>query len=289
MALGASAARHDARRIFQIARAPTTALAPRFGPRAEAWPAAREALIVWAVFLVVFSLINGTVPFLLGVDLRWWSTSVPKRQLIGTLVYGVLFLVVPVVLVVGRRALRDGELALALVFALVALALQPAARGAGVVVLVVIVCLRAGYDLRGLGLRSNSWRRDLAAIGVLAGASLVLTAVQRGADDPSYETALAAMLDRMLFNPASTVENLFYFGFLTERLSRWIGVWPTPLAVGSMYMLHEMTNPEYWYVGLPFELTFVGAVALAGLYLVRRNVVAVWLADGACRFASRLF
>lgn len=244
---------------------------------------------MWAAFLVIFALINGTIPFLLGVDLRWWSTSVPKRQLIATLIYGVMFLVVPIALVVDRKALRDPDLWLALAFALTALALWPAARAAGVVVLVVIVCLHARYDLSGLGLRSRGWRRDLAAIGVLAAVSLVLTALQNGTDDPSAGAAVTAALDRMLFNPASTVENLFYFGFLTERLSRWLGVWVTPLAVGSLYMFHEMTNPEYWYVGLQFELTFLGAIALAGLYLVRRNVIAVWLADGACRFASRLF
>ena len=213
----------------------------------------------------------------------------PKRQLIGTLIYGVMFLAVPVALVVERRALRDPDLWLALVFALMALALWPAARPAGLIVLIVIVCLHARYDLSGLGLRSRGWRRDLAAIAMLATVSLGLTAIQNGTADPSLGSALAAALDRMLFNPASTVENLFYFGFLTERLSRWLGVWVTPVAVGSLYVFHEMTNPEYWYVGLQFELTFIGAVVLAGLYLVRRNVIAVWLADGACRFASRLF
>jgi hypothetical protein len=271
------------------ARAHLPATTPRTGVREGAWADARQALAVWLVFLLVFALINGTIPFLLGVDLRWWSTSVPKRQLIGTLIYGVLFLVIPVALTVERTRLREPDLWLALALALMALALWPAARVAGVIVLVVIVCLHARYDLRGLGLGSRGWKRDVAAIGVLAALSLLLTAMQNGTDDPSLEVAASAALDRMLFNPASTVENLFYFGFLAERLSRWLGVWVTPLAVGSLYMLHEMTNPEYWYVGLRFELTFVGAVALASLYLLRRNVVAVWLADGACRFASRLF
>ena len=264
-------------------------MAPPAAVHGRAWLDARQALAVWAAFLVLFMAIDGTLPFLLGEDLRWWSTSVEKRQLIGAVVYGAMFLVVPVALVVERRALRDPELWLAMVFALLALVLQPAIRAAGVVVLVVIVCLHARYDLSGLGLRSTGWRRDLAAIAVLAGVSLVLTALQRADDAPAFDAALVAALDRMLFNPASTVENLFYFGFLTERLSRWIGVWATPVVVGAMYMLHELTNPEYWYVGLQFELTFVGAVALAALYLVRRNVIVVWLADGACRFASRLF
>lgn len=247
-----------------------------------------EALLVWAVFFVVFALIDGTIPFLLGADLRWWSTSIPKRVLIGTLVYGGMFLVVPVVMTLGRRA-RDADLFLLLTLAVVGLALQPAARPAGVIAIVALVCLHARYDLSGLGMRSHGWRRDLVALAGLVTLSFVLDSWGRLGDVPAMGGALSAGLDRLLFKPASTVENLFYFGFLTERLSRWIGVWLTPLVVGTLYVAHEVSNPEYWYGGLDFGLAFVGAVALAAFYLVRRNVIVVWLADGACRFASRLF
>ncbi len=243
---------------------------------------------MWALFFALFALINGTIPFLLGEDLRSWSTSVPKRVLVHTLVSGVMFLVVPVVFVLGRRA-RSADLALLLAFSTIGLALQPAARATGIVVIVAIVCLHARYDLSALGIRSRGWRVDLAAIGALAVLSFALTALQRDSDVPAVGGALQASLDRLLFNPSSTVENLFYFGFLAERLSRWLGGWVTPPVVGLLYMTHELSNPEYWYGGLDFGLTFVGATVLAVLYLARRNVVAVWLADGACRFASRLF
>lgn len=277
------------RRTVRAMIGETAAIAPP-RPRALSAPAqrAREALVVWALFFVVFALIDGTIPFLLGADLRWWSTSVPKRVLIGVLVYGAMFLVVPALLSVKRREWGP-DLVLLLVLAIVGLALQSAVRPAGVVAIVAIVCLHARYDLRGLGMRSRGWRLDLAAIALLAVLAFHLDSLGRDTDVPAIGGAFTAALDRLLFNPASTVENLFYFGFLTERLSRWIGVWVTPLVVGLLYLAHELSNPEYWYASFDFGLAFVGAVTLAALYLLRRNVVVVWLADGACRFASRVF
>jgi hypothetical protein len=58
------------------------------------------------------------------------------------------------------------------------------------------------------------------------------------------QAALLTALDRLFANPASSVENLFYFGFLTERLSYRTGKWLTPLLIGLMYTAHEMSNPE---------------------------------------------
>jgi Na+-transporting NADH:ubiquinone oxidoreductase subunit NqrB len=97
------------------------------------------------------------------------------------------------------------------------------------------------------------------------------------------------MLDRLFANPASTVENLFYFGFLTERLSLKTGRWLTPLLVGLMYMAHEMTNPEYWYESMNFILPFVGVAIFAAIYLWRRSAVVIWLGDGLYRFVGNLF
>jgi hypothetical protein len=96
-------------------------------------------------------------------------------------------------------------------------------------------------------------------------------------------------LHRLFANPASTVENLFYFGFLTERLSLKAGRWLTPLLIGLMYTAHEMTNPEYWYEDMNFLLPFVGVAIFAFIYLWRRSVVAIWLGDGLYRFVSNLF
>jgi hypothetical protein len=76
----------------------------------------------------------------------------------------------------------------------------------------------------------------LAAIIVgLLYASPSLMAVSSPSFD--FRGALAAWLDRSFANSASTVENLFYFGFLTERLSHKAGRWLTPLLIGAMYAL----------------------------------------------------
>jgi hypothetical protein len=84
------------------------------------------------------------------------------------------------------------------------------------------------------------------------------------------------------------VENLFYFGFLAERLSPKIGRSLTPLLIGLMYTIHEMTNPEYWYEGMNFPIVFVGVSLITVIYLWRRNVVAIWLGDGLRRLMTVL-
>jgi hypothetical protein len=55
-----------------------------------------------------------------------------------------------------------------------------------------------------------------------------------------------------------------------------------------MYTAHEMTNPEYWYEAMNFAITLVGVALVTGLYLWRRNVVAIWLGDGLRRFFSAM-
>jgi membrane protease YdiL (CAAX protease family) len=84
------------------------------------------------------------------------------------------------------------------------------------------------------------------------------------------------MLDRLFANPASTTENLFYFGFLTDRLSSKFDRWWTPVMIDLMYGLHEMTNPEYWYERVFFPPVFVGIALFAMIYLWRWSVIAIW-------------
>ena len=85
--------------------------------------------------------------------------------------------------------------------------------------------------------------------------------------------ALIAGLDRLFSNPASSVENLFYFGFLAERLLYKTGRWLTPLIIGAMYTTREMTNLEYWYEGMNFIFVFIGVTVFTIIYLWRRNVL----------------
>ena len=81
-------------------------------------------------------------------------------------------------------------------------------------------------------------------------------------------------MDRLFANLASTLENIFYFGFLAERLSHKAGLGLTPLLIALMYTFHEMCNPKYWYEGMSFIFTFIGVVLFAVTYLWRRNIVA---------------
>ena len=92
----------------------------------------------------------------------------------------------------------------------------------------------------------------------------------------------------VLGNPASTTKTLFYFGFLTEQLSRRVGRRAVIPVVGAMYAFHEMTNPEYWYEGLSFGFVFVGVTIYATIYLWRRSAIIIWLNDGVGRFISNL-
>jgi hypothetical protein len=65
--------------------------------------------------------------------------------------------------------------------------------------------------------------------------------------------------------------------------------WLAPVLIGGMYMIHEMTNPEYWYGGMNYLLVFVGVTLTAAVYLWRRNIVSIWIADGVGRFLTSLW
>lgn len=250
---------------------------------------ARQALMVWALFIGAVVLINGTIPFVAGVDLHAWTYSPLKGVVFNLCVYGVLFLVLPLVLTKGWATARQPAFLVPLLVALLALTLSPFARPVAALSVVILAYLHWRFDLSDLGFRSRGLRGDAVAV-ILIGLLSATPALFRGIPRSfAPMDALVAGLDRLFANPASTVEYLFYFGFLAERLLPQTGRWWTPVLVGFMYMLHEMTNPEYWYEGLSFPIIFAGVALIGALYLWRRNVVAVWLGDGLGRFASRLF
>lgn len=112
--------------------------------------------------------------------------------------------------------------------------------------------------------------------------------IMRSNDSATFAQAAQAAIQRLFANPASTVENLFYFGFLAERLSHCAGRRLTPLLIGFMYMAHEMTNPEYWYEQVSFGMIFAGIVIWAAIYLWRRSVIIIWLGDGFGRMLGML-
>ncbi len=250
---------------------------------------ARQALIVWGVFIALNILFNGTIPFLLGKDLHAWTASPLKNFLFNLVQYGIMFLVVPLTLTKGWRTVRQPMFLLPLLSGILALTLRDVFRPVAVLLILVLAYLHIRYDLSELGFRSRNWRVDLVVVLLLA----LLFSVQRlFSSNPfsfHFQGALLASLDRLFLNPASTTEYIFYFGFLAERLSYKLGRWWTPLLIGSMYVLHEMTNPEYWYEGMLFPLIFIGIALFAMVYLWRRNVIVIWLGDGLGWFLSRLF
>jgi hypothetical protein len=256
---------------------------------------ARQALVVWGAFILSAIVVNGTVPFALGVDLHAWTYSPVKATIFSLVVYAGLFMVVPLILTKGWTVALQRGFLIPLLVAVIGITLRTATwptmlLPTAVSTVVMLAYLHWRFDLSDLGIRSHGWRGDMAAIvlmRLLVLASAYLQPPVRYSF--AFGNALVAALDRLFLNPASSVENLFYFGFLTERLSHKTGRWFTPPLIGLMYTAHEMSNPEYWYGGLPFVMVFVAVTITSVIYLWRRSIVVVWLGDGLSRFVSRLF
>lgn len=250
---------------------------------------ARQALIVWAIFFVINIVINGTIPFAFGIDMHAWKASSTGNILFGLIQYAIMFMVVPLVLIKGWKTVRQPAFLIPLCIAVLATTFALIYRGVMAIAVLILAYLHWQFDLSDYGIRSRGWKGDVLAVllvGLLyASPSLI------AASSSSFDLAGALMsgLDRLFANPASTVENLFYFGFITERLSQKTGRWLTPFLIGAMYAAHEMSNPEYWYEGMNFVLVFIGVTVYAFIYLWRRSVMVIWLGDGLGRFLSRLF
>jgi hypothetical protein len=233
--------------------------------------------------------LNGTIPFLLGADLHAWTQSPVKSVLFSFFLYSILFLVIPLVIVKGWKTVRQPAFLLPLGFAVVAITVWRFIWGSPAIAVLVLACLHARFDLSELGFRSLGWKGDLVAILLIGLLGAVPALLQSGPHSFSIGSGLQAAAERLFANPASSMENLFYFGFLTERLSYRFGTRLTPFLIGLMYTTHEMTNPEYWYGGTSFVLILIGVTIWAAIYLARRNVVAIWLGDGLYRFVGKLF
>jgi hypothetical protein len=246
----------------------------------------RQALLLWGVFIVLVVVINGTIPFLLGADLHAWTGSTFKSILLSFVVYAVLFLAVPLVLIKGWETVRKPSFLYPLCLAMAAVSLWQFLPGAAALAVLALAYLHRRFDLSDYGIRSHGWKGDLLAIliiGLLGFFPLLMRSLPHSL---SWGAALPALVSRLFTNPASTVENLFYYGFLTERLSYRTGRWLTPLLIGLMYTAHELSNPEYWYGNMSFVLIFVGVTIWASIYLWRRSAVVIWLGDGLYRFAG---
>lgn len=250
--------------------------------------AVKQALLMWAIFIALMVLLNGTIPFLLGADLRAWTASPVKGVLFDWIFYAGLFLIVPMILTKGWGTVRQPSFSIPLLIAAIGIGMRHFFHFGPILILPVLFYLHRRFDLSALGLRSSGWKGDLGAVLFMGGLSLT-PLLFPGPHPFTPDNAFAAALDRLFANPASTVENLFYFGFLTQRLLSKTGVWFTPLIVASMYTLHEMSNPEYWYGQMSFVFVFVAIGVAAAMYAWRRSLMVTWLGDILSRFVTQLF
>jgi hypothetical protein len=248
----------------------------------------RQAVLVWCIFFVLLILLNGTIPFALGADLHAWTGSPIKSILLGFVVYGILFLAVPLILIKGWETVRRPAFLLPLCLAVLGVTFSHFFPLGAALAAAVLAYLHARFDLSGFGIRSRGWRGDFLAVLLMGVLGLVPLLMRPSLAGLSPASAVTAALNRLFANPASTVENLFYFAFMTERLS-YRAKWLTPLLIGLMYTAHEMSNPEYWYGGISFGFLFGGVAIWAAIYLWRRSAVVIWLGDGLYRFVLALF
>jgi len=248
----------------------------------------KQAVGLWLLFIAITIMINGTIPFVLGYAMHPWTYSKEKFFVFASTIYVGMFLVAPLIFAKSWKIVKRASFIIPLMAATVGIILWPIFPFAAASVVFVVALLHYRFNLSELGIRSRGWKGDAVAILLVGVLYLVLALIQSKSISISFANGAYAGLERLFANPASTVENLFYFGFLTERFSRKTGRWLTPLLIGGMYTFHEMTNPEYWYEGLSFSFVFVGIAIFASIYLWRRSTVVTWLTDGFIRFINFL-
>ncbi len=249
---------------------------------------ARQGLLVWVLFFAATVVINLLVPLLLGLDLRDWSFSDAKRLLLFIVDYAGFFLVVPLVLTKGWMAFKRPSFIIPVAAASVSVVIWSSVPYVAVIALIVLGYLHWRFDLSELGFRTKGYKGDAAAILLVGSLGLLQAFAASSLLEFALLPALYSALFRMFGNPASSVENLFYYGFLTERFGNQWRRYLVPFLIGALYTVHEMSNPEYWYQGVNFPFIFIGVVVFAAIYLWRRSFIVIWLSDGFRWFLSML-
>jgi hypothetical protein len=155
-----------------------------------------QGLSVWGIFIALLVIVNGTIPFALGVDLRGWTYSQAKAILFDLIIYAGLFLVVPLILTKGWKTVRQP----AFLLPLIGIGLQPFVHPAPTLALLVLVYLHWRFDLSDLGIRSRGWKGDVVAILLMGLLSLVPVFFPGPHPFTPGNAALAA-IDRLFANP----------------------------------------------------------------------------------------
>ncbi len=249
---------------------------------------ARQALIVWLLFFVAILTINLLIPLALGLNLHDWTYSSVKGPLLFAVVYAGFFIVVPLTLTKGWSLVKKPAFFVPMLAAMVSVIVWYQVPYIATTAIAVFVYLHWRFDLSGLGFKSKGWKGDVLAIALVAVLVLLQVFSSLNLGPITVLPAFFAATFRMFGNPASTVENLFYYGFLTERLGNKWNRYLVPFVIGAMYTAHEITNPEYWYESTSFVFIFIGVALFSAIYLWRRNIAVTWLSDGLRWFLTNL-
>src|SRR5512143_3338278 len=97
-----------------------------------------QALYLWGVFIALAVIINGTLPFILGFDLHAWTYSPLKDVAFNLIIYGGLFLVVPLVLTRGWATVRQPAFFVPLIIAVLAMTLRTFFRPTAVLAVILL-------------------------------------------------------------------------------------------------------------------------------------------------------
>jgi hypothetical protein len=93
---------------------------------------------VWLIFFVLNILINGTIQFALGADMHAWKDSSTSNILFGFVQYGIMFTVVPLILIKSWETVRQSAFLIPLCIALAAITFALVYRGVRTKVLALV-------------------------------------------------------------------------------------------------------------------------------------------------------
>ena len=125
---------------------------------------AKQAFVLWGVFILMAVLLNGLIPFVLGVDTSEWTYSPVKDLVFNFVFYGGLFLVGPLVLTKGWETIRQPTFLVPLIVAVIAMTARTYVRPLAAIAVIMIAYLHWRFNLSELGIRSSGLRGDGIAI-----------------------------------------------------------------------------------------------------------------------------
>lgn len=245
-------------------------------------------ILIWFVFIFLAIIFNRTIQFIFGFDVKNWTYSTLKSLLFNIFIYGIVFYIIPI-FYTNRKNLKWNWLIYICSFlSILGLGLSIYSRWFNILLYISVVILIIKGYLTNLGFeRIKFWEFILLTIfyGILY---LIPVLVTRSNQNLTINDAISSLIDRMFLNPASTVEFIFYFGFIGKRLSLMLGKIITPIALGLMYTIHEISNPEYWFENINFIFIPFGIAIFSYIFLWKKNLIPIWIADGIGRFIAKV-